>query len=95
MKKVLLCFFLFSIVAATPIKDKWIPDSIYPYSDSLQTIVKITDTTWGTVINTITVISLIDGKYILTHKNKPNRTFESHNVRDIEFLKTNLDLDTL
>ena len=89
MKKVLLCFFLFSIVAATPIKDKWIPDSIYPYSDSLQTIVKITDTTWGTVI------SLIDGKYILTHKNKPNRTFESHNVRDIEFLKTKLDLDTL
>jgi len=89
MKKVLLCFFLFSIVAATPIKDKWIPDSIYPYSHSLQTIVKITDTTWGTVI------SLIDGKYILTHKNKPNRTFESHNVRDIEFLKTKLDLDTL
>jgi len=85
MKKVLLCFFLFSIVAATPIKDKWIPDSIYPYSDSF----------WGTVIDTITVISLIDGKYILTHKNKPNRTFESHNVRDIEFLKTKLDLDTL
>jgi len=49
----------------------------------------------GTVIDTITVISLIDGKYIITHKNKPNRTFESHNVRDIEFLKTKIDRDTL
>lgn len=84
---IILCICFIVLGASTQLE----PQKIYPYADSQQTIIKIVDDMWSEVIDTITVISIIDNVYVLTHKDKPNRYFEKAHVRDIQFLEKHID----